>query len=278
MHSLITTTLQRQLLKVSRSFLFSALAFCGLLSPLTAYQAQAEISNMGEAINMAGRQRMLSQRIAQSYLLIGLQPQSKRASKQLQRSVVEFQANLEDLKAFKPAKPLHNEIKLVADLWQPYKILALSPVSKDNASLLVQQSNPLLAAAHSYVSKLEKLSGSSKAELINISGRQRMLSQRIAKNFLAQHWKVNQQATDALYEDLAEYENVLGYLMASDINTSAIDTQLNKVKGYFAYASKGFDGVMTLSEERLIYVVTGTTDYMLRGMDVTTKMYADLLK
>ncbi len=278
MHSLITTTIHRQFLKKSRLLIISAWVLCGLLSPPTIHQAQAEISSMGQAINIAGRQRMLSQRIAQSYLLIGMQPQSKRGSKQLQRSVLEFQSNLEDLKAFKPAKSLRDDISKVNNLWQPYKALALSPVTKDNASALVQQSNPLLAAAHSYVSKLEKLSGTGKAELINISGRQRMLSQRIAKNFLAQHWEVNQQATEALYEDLAEYENVLGYLMESDINTSAINTQLNKVKGYFAYASKGFDGVMTLSEERLIYVVTGTTDYMLRGMDVTTKMYAELLK
>ncbi|BFM16643.1 hypothetical protein R50073_28260 [Maricurvus nonylphenolicus] len=248
-----------------------------VLSPLVAPQAEASIKTMGEAINIAGRQRMLSQRIAQSYLLIGLQPDSKRGPTQLERSLVEFQRNLDDLKAFPPAKSLLEDISTVEDLWKPYKALASAPVNKDNAVELIEQSNPILAAAHEYVGKLQNLSGTTKAEVINISGRQRMLSQRIAKNFLAQHWGVSNKATEDLYNDLAEYENVLGYLMESDINTPAINTQLNKVKGYFNYASQGFDGVMELSEKRLIYVVTGTTDYMLRGMDVTTKMYANLL-
>lgn len=254
-----------------------ALTAISVISPLVIPQAEASINTMGEAINIAGRQRMLSQRIAQSYLLIGLQPDSKRAPKQLERSLNEFQRNLEDLKAFPPAQSLRPDIATVEQLWGPYKALSSSPVNKDNAILLIEQSNPILAAAHKYVTKLEKLSGTTKAEVINISGRQRMLSQRIAKNFLAQHWGVSNQATEDLYNDLAEYENVLGYLMDSDINTPAINTQLNKVKGYFNYASQGFDGVMDLSEKRLIYVVTGTTDYMLRGMDVTTKMYANLL-
>ncbi len=242
------------------------------------HQACANITSMGEAINIAGRQRMLSQRIAQSYLLMGIQPQSKRGSTQLNRSITEFQNNLIDLTNFKPAKALRPDIAIVDDLWKDYKRLAELPVNKERAAELVEQSNKLLAAAHSYVNKLEKVSGTTKAELINISGRQRMLSQRIAKNFLAKYWGVSDHATEELYADLAEYENVLNYLMESDVNTTEIATQLNKVKGYFTFASKGFDGVMDLSEERLIYVVTGTTDYMLHGMNVTTKMYTELLK
>lgn len=254
-----------------------ALIAISVISPLATHQAEASITTMGEAINIAGRQRMLSQRIAQSYLLIGLQPDSKRGPTQLERSLNEFQRNLDNLKAFPPAKSLLQDIANVEELWVPYKALASAPVNKDNAALLIEQSNPILAAAHKYVGKLQNLSGTTKAEVINISGRQRMLSQRIAKNFLAQHWGVSNKATEDLYNDLAEYENVLGYLMESEVNTPAISTQLNKVKGYFNYASQGFDGVMDLSEKRLIYVVTGTTDYMLRGMDVTTKMYANLL-
>lgn len=250
-----------------------------VVTPIFSPVARADIATMGEAINVAGRQRMLSQRIAQSYIRMGLQPESDRGREILRDCVSEFERNLEDLKQFHPAASIRSDLAEVARLWSPYKRLALGAVNKDNASELIEQSNEVLAAAHAYVNKLEQLSGTSKAELINISGRQRMLSQRIAKNFLAKRWGIRtDHTTEALYEDLAEFENMLEYLMASDINTPEIDTQLHKVKGYLGYASKGFDGAMSLSESRVIHVVSGTTDYMLRGMDVTTELYAELLQ
>lgn len=256
-----------------------ALLLCLVLATLTsAPSVHAEITTMGDAINIAGRQRMLSQRIAESYLLKAMQPDSERGPTLLNRCVNEFDRNLEDLSRFAPAASLNTDLDAVKAAWEPYKQLVNAPIDKSQGVMLIRQSNQVLAAAHAYVNKLQTLSGTTTAELINIAGRQRMLSQRIAKNFLAARWGIDTQiTTEALYEDLAEYQNMLDYLLASDVNTPAITAQLNKVKGYFNYASKGFDGAMDLSEDRLIHVVTGTTDYMLRGMDITTGLYAQLL-
>jgi len=238
----------------------------------------ANVDSMGEAINIAGRQRMLSQRIAQSYFLIGINPDSKRGNIQLKRAVAEFDRNLENLKRYQRAEPLQDTMAGVEALWIPYRTLATAPVSKANGKVLLDQSNQLLAMAHTYVVALEVLSGSHKGEIINISGRQRMLSQRIAKNFLASHWQLTDHVTtQLLYEDIAEYENVLSYLSQLKLNTPEIQTQLHKVTEQFRYASKGFDGVMSLSGKRLVHVVTGTTDAMLRGMNIVTGLYAQHL-
>lgn len=262
-------------IKVRKHILVTSAA---LILALMSVDTYAAINSMGEAINIAGRQRMLSQRIAQAYLLIGIQTDSARGSTLLKRSTQEFSNNLQALKAFKPAEIIKGDLRRVEQRWLPYRTLAESPVNKENAEALIALSDQLLYSAHAYVGQLEALSGTGKAELINISGRQRMLSQRIAKNFLAIHWEVNTGlSTNALYEDLDEYKNMLNYLTNHNINTARINTQLQKVSTQFEYASRGFDGVMSLSGKRLVNVVTGTTDNMLRGMNIATGLYAELL-
>ncbi|MDO6421907.1 type IV pili methyl-accepting chemotaxis transducer N-terminal domain-containing protein [Saccharophagus degradans] len=233
---------------------------------------------MGDAINISGRQRMLSQRIAQTYLLKAIQPDVAHHQKRLDRAVNEFQRNLTTLQAFEEAQSLQPQLRLVANLWQDYKILAQAPVSKESAEKLLMLSNQVLTEAHTYVQQLQTLANHSSAELVNISGRQRMLSQRIAKNYLAYYWEINKEGSlSNLFADLEEFQNKLEYLMASPYNTGEINQKLEKTMGHFEYASKGFDGEMRIQGKRLVDVTIGTTDTMLYNMDGITKLYAAVL-
>lgn len=233
---------------------------------------------MGEAINIAGRQRMLSQRIAQAYILRGIQPSAERHEKVFSRSLQEFKRNHEKLSNFQGAEKIKSQLIKVQKEWEKFEQITLQPVSKESATRLFEQSNTLLSDTHTYVVKLQQLAQHNSAELINIAGRQRMLSQRIAKNYAAKLWEISQNnASSGLQQDLAEYTNRLNQLLDSPLNTPEITYNLRKARDHLNYASRGFGGEMKISEKRQIQVITGTTDLMLRNMNIVTEQYAKLL-
>ncbi|SEA30257.1 type IV pili methyl-accepting chemotaxis transducer N-terminal domain-containing protein [Microbulbifer marinus] len=234
--------------------------------------------SMGDAINIAGRQRMLSQRITQTYMLRGIQPSAERHQQIFERCMREFSENLDQLAAFSEAAPIRADLQKVQQEWSAFEKIARQPVSKISAEKLFRRSNTLLPAAHNYVIRLQELADHKSAELVNIAGRQRMLSQRIAKNYVALFWGVSgEEGVTGLYEDLAEFQHMLDFLLQSPLNTPQITRNLLKTQGHLSYARRGFDAEMQISEERQIHVITGTTDMMLRNMDVITRQYTDLM-
>ena len=83
--------------------------------------AEAQIPSVNEAINRAGRQRMLSQRMAKAWLALGQGVDKPRAEKILHDSITLFERQLDELKAFAPTPGIQATYAALEPAWQTYK-------------------------------------------------------------------------------------------------------------------------------------------------------------
>ncbi len=98
--------------------LFSVLL--GFFLLLTGNVALAQISDLNSAINKAGRQRMLSQRMAKAYFQIGQQIEVDRSKKVLDSSMAVFDRQLVELKNYAPTPEIKETYGKLEKSWLAY--------------------------------------------------------------------------------------------------------------------------------------------------------------
>ena len=238
-------------------------------------QSFAEVLTMGSALNKAGRQRMLTQNIMKNYLALGLEVDVVRARDELDRSVALFEEQFQELTEYAPSDKISASLAQVEGLWLDYRALAIGKVTRDNAAKLLDRNNAILAACHQVVLDLEAFAGRKSAKMVNTSGRQRMLSQRIAAYYFAHAWGFQDAEFVAEFEKAKrEYGAGLQTLTAFNKNTNDINLALKKVQAQWDFSNTGFE---QLEDGNYVpHVISVTTTGMLKRMDAITHLYEDL--
>jgi len=140
--------------------------------------ASAQISSLNEAINKAGRQRMLSQRMAKSGLALGQGVELKRAEKILFDSMAWFDRQFVELKAYAPTPEIEASYKALEPVWSDYKsALVGSAPDRSAAPILLGLDAKVLKLTHQCTAQLEQYSGKATGKLVNVAGRQALVLQ-----------------------------------------------------------------------------------------------------
>ncbi len=246
-----------------------------ILSSLLSTSAHAEVMTIDTAINKAGMQRMLTQRITKSYLLIGQDVAADKAQKQLDSSLALFEEHLGELEEFSPAPAVTDSLQSIRREWNKFRQLAIGGPEHSQALSLITGGSRLLELCEKNVQLLEAHSSKGKGELINISGRQRMLSQRIGMLYVAKSWKITDEALDKAFQQaLSEFDHALQRLSTSPFNTSEISQALKEVTAQWEFSRSGFD--LGQSGHYVPFVIQVTTESMLKKMDKITDLYVSL--
>ncbi|MCF8178757.1 MAG: type IV pili methyl-accepting chemotaxis transducer N-terminal domain-containing protein [Sulfuritalea sp.] len=245
-------------------------------APIAVDQA-AEVRPLRDAINTAGRQRMLSQRMAKSWLMLERGVMSRRARMILRQSIDMFDRQIAELSAVESDAECRSTCNQLVKIWQPYRKLLDSDPSQTGAQELFSLNEEVLAIAQHLTLSLEIADGTQQGKLVNLAGRERMLSQRAAKLFMFRNMGIQEsRCRDELQHTQKEFSTTLAALRSSTRDQPRIKHELDKVAQHW----NALQSAMTSDHEEgfspVARKVFTTSENLLQRMDTAVNLYAGL--
>ena len=176
-------------------------------------------------INIAGRQRMLTQLLSLNALALSF---DKNAKSELQKAIKIYDSSLKELEFGNKNSKLHmckskDTLKIcmeVKKIWKPFKEELLKLLKNGgNIEYILEHNLELLNASNSLVQSLKKENEynflqKARMQTVDIAGRQRMLIVKMTKDRFSFDLNLNKEdAKKELFEDITLFQNSLDDLI-----------------------------------------------------------------
>lgn len=257
-----------------RRRLFTQAAAFTILAP-TVYPAHAQIA-VSTAINRTARFRALSQRCAKAYCqqFLEVLPENARDVMNVAQRLID--AGFEDLAKGSFPGPAGPQLQAVRQQATALKGLLAAPPNRGAVANVSAQADLMLAAADKATQVLEEQARQSSAKLVNLAGRQRMLSQRLAKNyFLLAAGVDSRQQREQSSADAADFKRALATLAESPLSTPSIRNELALAESQWIFFAAA---LQRKAEPEALRTVATTSERLLEVMNNLTNLYDAALK
>jgi hypothetical protein len=251
-----------------------------ILAAATPLGVNAQVSDLADAINKAGRQRMLSQRMGKAWLALVHKAEGRIAGTVLDKSMALFDRQLVELKAFAPSPEIRETYTALEAAWSDYKgaLVGAAP-SKAGAAAVLKADARVLALAHQGTVQYEAAMGRPVGKLVNVAGRQRMLSQRMAKFYYAATLPVDTATAVAeIGKARSEFLAAMTTLRDAPEATARIREELALADGQWFFFDQALQRVQSgaAATAKPLSDVFVTSENLLSVMDRVTDLYANV--
>ena len=267
---------------VTEAEAFAVLRTASMHSNLRVGQVSRQViaaAHYADAVNRAGKLRMLSQRLVKLYALRLLEPAAPHHAGRLADAAARIDTAIAELDRTLSRPTFGELLQAVSDAWRPLREGVAEPAAAGRVAELDRLAEDVLVRADQLTGQLETAGLVTTLHVINLSGRQRMLSQRHAKNALLGLLLPAEAAAAADAERVraaAELERATAALKALPLSTPEIGALLDEAERHWADAVRAArpgreaGGVRGLdaASEALLAVFERLTDRYERSMQV----------
>ncbi|MEA3433962.1 MAG: type IV pili methyl-accepting chemotaxis transducer N-terminal domain-containing protein [Campylobacterota bacterium] len=242
-------------------------------SLLVSFVSAIEIQNLSQAVDVAGKQRMFTQRMLKDYAMVGLGNSFGNPGEDLKKIMGSFDNHLASLRKFNTDPATEESLAKVRVLWDPIQLALNEAPSKEKVGKMQEDLEALLKQSNEAVGLFAKQTGKASGEIINISGRQRMLSQRMASLYMLKVWGVDDpQFKEKMNKAMDLFRTSAEKLLSYEKNTPEIEALLKKAKKSFMFFE-----IMNKSSSRFTpTLIYEKSNKILKDMNTVTGLYAKL--
>ncbi|WP_369854629.1 type IV pili methyl-accepting chemotaxis transducer N-terminal domain-containing protein [Candidatus Thalassolituus haligoni] len=228
---------------------------------------------------MTGSLIMLSQRMMKDHLMIGAGISPRSASSQRDVSVMLFEQRLARLMEDESSDVIQELLINTQSVWETHRKHILARPDHNLIGTLIQENDRLLALCDDVARSKADQQGHHGAKMVYLAGRQRMLSQRIARNCIAIYWGYdNQWIHSDLDASIALFDHTLRELMHSRFTTPQLAVSLESAASFWMTSKATFRLFQESANKRKeVPHIHEMTETLLAKLDKITSQYEAVL-
>ena len=233
-----------------------------------------DISSQSQAVNVAGKQRMLSYRMFKDHLMVSMDNNYKNPDGDMKKSMDSFNSALDALGVFSKDAKVQTLIKEARKEFDSVKSMLAITITKENAIESLDKTISLRTVSHKITIALESMNKKDKDGIVNKSGRLRAISQVIASVYLLKVMGVESPKIDkTMKRVMGVFRETLDTLKVSPLRDDIVDKKLKKLESIYLF----FD-VMNDAKSFVPTIVNKKSNKMLKYSDELTSIFVKKLK